>query len=150
MKQQQPPAPKPIPTDLDQLAELVIGSYYPRVPQIAYHTIRARVVAALKIAQQQQRQADEAIISANQLTIGASDDTIDQLQQAADTISQQRAPRYTISLPDERGRRSITCHTCLSTSYHPGDVDRRYCKRCARFHDDDPASPREGAPGHEH
>lgn len=29
---------------------------------------------------------------------------------------------------------SITCKTCDSTSYHPGDVHGRYCGRCDRFH----------------
>lgn len=40
--------------------------------------------------------------------------------------------RYLIS-PDGK---AITCCTCGATSYHPGDVEHRYCGRCHVFHDD--------------
>jgi hypothetical protein len=41
-------------------------------------------------------------------------------------------PRYTIAADG----RSITCGACGATSYHPGDVQHRYCGRCKAFHDD--------------
>lgn len=28
---------------------------------------------------------------------------------------------------------SITCLTCLRTSYHPTDVEKKYCGHCKRF-----------------
>jgi len=33
--------------------------------------------------------------------------------------------------------KSITCHTCGLTSYHPKDVEQRYCGKCHKFHDDE-------------
>jgi hypothetical protein len=32
----------------------------------------------------------------------------------------------------------IRCHACGRVSYHPKDVDERYCGACHRFHDDGP------------
>jgi hypothetical protein len=29
----------------------------------------------------------------------------------------------------------IRCHTCHLTSYHPKDVEERYCGNCHRFHE---------------
>lgn len=30
---------------------------------------------------------------------------------------------------------SITCNTCGMTSYHPQDVQNRYCGKCHKFHE---------------
>lgn len=30
----------------------------------------------------------------------------------------------------------IRCHTCQRVSYHPQDVEQRYCGACHRFHND--------------
>lgn len=30
---------------------------------------------------------------------------------------------------------SITCPVCCATSYHPADIEQRYCGRCHKFHD---------------
>lgn len=39
---------------------------------------------------------------------------------------------------EERGELppSIICPRCGRTSYHPGDVEKRYCGNCHQFHDD--------------
>ena len=29
---------------------------------------------------------------------------------------------------------SITCFSCGSTSYHPGDIEHRYCGYCHKYH----------------
>jgi hypothetical protein len=33
-------------------------------------------------------------------------------------------------------RKAITCLKCGATSYHPGDINNRYCARCHVFHED--------------
>ena len=33
------------------------------------------------------------------------------------------------------GRKTIHCYACGSTSYHPQDVEYRYCARCQTFHE---------------
>lgn len=30
---------------------------------------------------------------------------------------------------------SITCPVCGAVSYHPADIEQRYCGRCHQFHD---------------
>lgn len=35
-----------------------------------------------------------------------------------------------------RGQRSIVCLTCQRRSFHPTDIDRRYCGHCHVFHED--------------
>lgn len=40
----------------------------------------------------------------------------------------------TYSIDEEH--RSITCARCGWTSYHPKDVENRYCGKCEVFHDD--------------
>jgi ribosomal protein L37E len=47
-------------------------------------------------------------------------------------------PTYTVS----DGARSITCHLCGRTSYHPADVHNHFCSRCKVFHDDLPKDTR--------
>jgi hypothetical protein len=41
----------------------------------------------------------------------------------------------------------IRCHACQSTSFHPKDVEERYCGACHVFHEDAPAR-RGPAPRH--
>lgn len=33
--------------------------------------------------------------------------------------------------------KSITCLRCHQTSYHPADVDQRFCANCGRWHGDE-------------
>jgi len=48
----------------------------------------------------------------------------------------RKALGYTID--QMGGVESITCHTCKRTSYHPKDVENRYCGFCKKFHEGDP------------
>jgi uncharacterized OB-fold protein len=47
---------------------------------------------------------------------------------------------YDLVVNQETGRLvlGIRCHTCGRTSYHPKDVEERYCGHCHVFHDDGP------------
>lgn len=36
--------------------------------------------------------------------------------------------------PGAVGGKTITCHKCGMTSYHPKDVEHRYCGKCNDFH----------------
>lgn len=40
---------------------------------------------------------------------------------------------------DNDGRPFITCNICGRTSYHPGDVENKYCVKCNKFLDPDDA-----------
>lgn len=48
-------------------------------------------------------------------------------------------PGYLVSADGK----SITCLECGAISWHPLDVQQRYCGRCHRFHDE-PAAPKGG------
>jgi ribosomal protein L37E len=37
---------------------------------------------------------------------------------------------------DGRMTLGIRCHTCGRVSYHPKDVEERYCGACHRFHEE--------------
>ena len=40
------------------------------------------------------------------------------------------------SLKTEKGKIvAITCNTCNMTSYHPKDIEHKYCGNCHVFHD---------------
>jgi hypothetical protein len=41
---------------------------------------------------------------------------------------------YTVS--EQETGKTITCHVCNFTSYHPKDVEYKYCARCKKFHYD--------------
>lgn len=41
------------------------------------------------------------------------------------------------------GGKAIKCMTCQMRSYHPKDVEHRYCGNCHKFHEDGP-HPRRG------
>lgn len=43
-----------------------------------------------------------------------------------------KLPSYSIA-PDGG---SITCHVCGKTSYHPKDVENKYCGKCHVFHEE--------------
>jgi hypothetical protein len=47
---------------------------------------------------------------------------------------------YDLVINRETGRLvlGIRCHTCNRTSYHPKDVEERYCGACHTFHDSGP------------
>ena len=62
---------------------------------------------------------------------------MDVLDLMADTPEAARkALGYTID--QMGGVESITCLTCKRTSYHPKDVENRYCGFCKKFHEGDP------------
>ncbi len=41
--------------------------------------------------------------------------------------------RYTVVAKDRE--LGILCHSCGKTSYHPKDIEERYCANCHVFHD---------------
>jgi ribosomal protein L37E len=41
----------------------------------------------------------------------------------------------TYEIKEIGGRKTITCLVCGRTSYHPRDVEEKYCGHCHRFHD---------------
>jgi uncharacterized OB-fold protein len=45
---------------------------------------------------------------------------------------------YDLVVNRETGRLVLgsRCHTCGRTSYHPKDVEERYCSACHTFHED--------------
>lgn len=43
---------------------------------------------------------------------------------------------YRINTDTEGKAESITCLQCGMTSYHPKDIEHRYCGHCHVFHDD--------------
>lgn len=45
---------------------------------------------------------------------------------------------YDLVLNRETGRLvlGIRCHRCARVSYHPQDIEQRYCGACDRFHED--------------
>lgn len=46
-------------------------------------------------------------------------------------MKEGKLPRFSIS----PGGKSITCHVCGKTSWHPEDVRNKYCGFCHVFHD---------------
>ena len=51
------------------------------------------------------------------------------VKQVAEPLTQLLEP------PRVRLQLGIRCHTCKLTSYHPKDVQERYCACCHRFHE---------------
>lgn len=49
----------------------------------------------------------------------------------------RRTPDSPYELPP--GRDPITCPKCGRTSYHPVDIEKKYCGACHEFHEDMPA-----------
>ncbi len=52
----------------------------------------------------------------------------------AKSLRSAGSPTCTISA--EYGPRYLTCWLCLHHSYHPKDIENRYCNYCKVFHDD--------------
>lgn len=53
---------------------------------------------------------------------------------AVTLVRTRPAVRY--ELVEQEGRVGIRCLTCQTTSFNPSDIDKKYCARCGRFHDD--------------
>lgn len=93
---------------------------------------RARLLA---LAERWERQSDEA--AAETTRLGLSDAQVAHLismaQQLAACASELREEA---GEGEEREKPpSITCPTCRKTSYHPKDIEERYCGYCHQWHE---------------
>jgi len=44
---------------------------------------------------------------------------------------------YTLIRDEEGGLIAIRCLECGGMSFHPNDIEQKYCGHCHKFHEDD-------------
>jgi len=63
--------------------------------------------------------------------------TPDEVQRILAELRKKGMPTFEIRTDAKAvGGQAITCHICHLTSYHPKDVENRYCGHCHVFHED--------------